>query len=204
MTAILESNNARNGARCVPSRGNGAFGPLSGALGPHMQTTVRPAGAQRSGPDRPVQQQVAADEHPPLVTSAAAGCAGTSKASDCSSMATTSRERIGMIIDRSPYRVNKSSGVCYSRLYVAGRRASRSQGPERREEASFDPWGKVERLVAAHPIPGDANALLAVNIQDFLAVLAAWGHCTGCGEEFDHDGMVGNSDLRIVLANWGR
>jgi len=62
---------------------------------------------------------------------------------------------------------------------------------------------KVERLVAAHPIPGDANALLAVNIQDFLAVLAAWGHCTGCGEEFDHDGMVGNNDLRIVPANWG-
>ena len=61
----------------------------------------------------------------------------------------------------------------------------------------------IERLVAAQPIPGDANADGAVNIQDFLAVLAAWGACTGCGEDFDNDGVVGINDLLIVLANWG-
>ncbi len=61
----------------------------------------------------------------------------------------------------------------------------------------------IERLVAAHPIPGDANADLAVDIQDFLAVLAAWGRCPGCGEDFDNDGMVGITDLLIVLTNWG-
>ncbi len=102
VTAMLESHSARNGARCVPSRGNGAFGPSFGALGPHMQTTARPAGAQRSGPDAPVQQQVAADEHAPLTTGGAAGRAAPTRASDCSNMATMSRERIGMIIDRSP------------------------------------------------------------------------------------------------------
>jgi len=103
---MLDSTNARNGARCVPSRGNGAFGPSAGTLGPHMQTTVCPCGAQRSGPDEPVQQQIAADEHPPLEIGAAAGCAGPIRASDCNSMAMTSRRCIGMIIDRSPQRVN--------------------------------------------------------------------------------------------------
>ena len=61
----------------------------------------------------------------------------------------------------------------------------------------------IERLVAAEPIPGDANADGAVNIQDFLAVLAAWGPCTGCSEDLNDDGVVGINDLLIVLANWG-
>ncbi len=61
----------------------------------------------------------------------------------------------------------------------------------------------LERLVAAHPIPGDANADLAVNMQDFLAVLVAWGPCTGCSEDVNDDDVVGINDLLIVLANWG-
>jgi hypothetical protein len=61
-----------------------------------------------------VQQQIAADEQPPLATGAAAGCAGPTRASDCSNMAMTSKRRIGIIIDRSPQRVNKSDHVGYS------------------------------------------------------------------------------------------
>ena len=61
----------------------------------------------------------------------------------------------------------------------------------------------LERLVAAHPMPGDANADLAVNMQDFLAVLTAWGPCTGCSEDVNDDDVVGINDLLIVLANWG-
>ncbi len=61
----------------------------------------------------------------------------------------------------------------------------------------------IERLVAAQQLQGDANADLAVDILDFQAVLAAWGDCIGCDEDFNDDDIVGINDLLIVLANWG-
>ena len=60
----------------------------------------------------------------------------------------------------------------------------------------------IERLVAARPAPGDANADGVVDMTDFMAVLSGWGDCPGCLEDFDDDGVIGITDFLIVLGNW--
>jgi hypothetical protein len=47
-----------------------------------------------------------------------------------------------------------------------------------------------------------------VGIQDFLAVLAAWGECYDCDivwclADFDGDCYVGINDFQLLLMNWG-
>lgn len=51
---------------------------------------------------------------------------------------------------------------------------------------------------AALDLDGDC----AVGVGDLLAVLAAWGPCKGCPEDFDADGLVGLSDLLRILGDW--
>ena len=51
--------------------------------------------------------------------------------------------------------------------------------------------------------PADVDADGAVGITDFLAVLGAWGTCSGCLEDIDNDGIVGITDFLAVLADWG-
>ncbi|MHC4211355.1 MAG: hypothetical protein ACYSWT_16765 [Planctomycetota bacterium] len=54
--------------------------------------------------------------------------------------------------------------------------------------------------------PGDVNGDGDVGIDDFLALLAAWGACPqppdACPSDFDGDGVVGVVDFLILLANW--
>jgi len=45
-----------------------------------------------------------------------------------------------------------------------------------------------------------------VGIVDFLALLAAWGTCSDCGNcpaDFDGDCNVGILDFLLLLGNWG-
>ncbi len=49
---------------------------------------------------------------------------------------------------------------------------------------------------------GDVNGDGVVDTADLLAVLAAWGPCTGCPEDVDTDGEVGFTDLILLLTNW--
>ena len=55
-------------------------------------------------------------------------------------------------------------------------------------------------------VPGDVNGDGTVEVQDLLAILAAWGECAPppatCPADFDDDGFVGVSDLLVVLAGW--
>ena len=54
-------------------------------------------------------------------------------------------------------------------------------------------------------IPGDINGDGVVNIEDFLALIAAWGPCGDCNDcpaDFDGDCMVGVTDFLILLENW--
>jgi hypothetical protein len=61
--------------------------------------------------------------------------------------------------------------------------------------------------IGGGPSPGDLDGSGAVDVQDFLALLAAWGPCPDppamCLADLDHDGMVGVNDFLILLANWG-
>ncbi len=55
-------------------------------------------------------------------------------------------------------------------------------------------------------LPSDLDGDGIVDIVDFLALLAAWGSCSDCGNcpaDFDGDCSVGILDLLILLGNWG-
>lgn len=55
----------------------------------------------------------------------------------------------------------------------------------------------------APPCPIDLSGDDKVGIEDLLALLAAWGPCTGCPEDLDGDGNVAIFDLLDLLAAWG-
>jgi hypothetical protein len=42
-----------------------------------------------------------------------------------------------------------------------------------------------------------------VGVTDLLLILAAWGPCAGCPEDLDGDDVVGAGDLVMLLAAWG-
>jgi probable HAF family extracellular repeat protein len=55
-------------------------------------------------------------------------------------------------------------------------------------------------------VPGDINGDGAVDVQDLLILLSAWGPCTkqgDCPADLNGDGVVDVSDLLILLGNWG-
>ena len=63
--------------------------------------------------------------------------------------------------------------------------------------------GAMELLPADGDLDGDG----IVGIEDFLALLAAWGPCpkppNACPGDLDGDGTVGIEDFLMLLANWG-
>lgn len=42
-----------------------------------------------------------------------------------------------------------------------------------------------------------------VNVNDALAVIAAWGPCQGCAADVNDDGVVDVNDMLAVIAAWG-
>ena len=52
---------------------------------------------------------------------------------------------------------------------------------------------------------GDVNGDDDVTTLDLLALLSDWGSCPSgdCPADFDHNGVIGSSDLLILLAHWG-
>jgi hypothetical protein len=54
------------------------------------------------------------------------------------------------------------------------------------------------------PCDGDTNSDGLVNVVDLLAIISAWGPCSGdCSEDFDESGHVDVTDLLLVIAQWG-
>lgn len=52
-------------------------------------------------------------------------------------------------------------------------------------------------------VEGDLNDDGVVNVDDLVALLAAWGTCTKCPADFNGDGLVNVDDLVFLLAHWG-
>jgi len=53
------------------------------------------------------------------------------------------------------------------------------------------------------PCPGDVDGDGTVGINDFLALLAAWGPNPGHPADIDGDGVVGIADFLALLGGWG-
>ena len=51
--------------------------------------------------------------------------------------------------------------------------------------------------------PTDLDGSGMTDFGDLLAVLSAWGPCSGCREDIDEDGAVAFSDLLILMGAWG-
>ena len=47
-------------------------------------------------------------------------------------------------------------------------------------------------------IDGDNN----VGIGDLLAIIDAWGICSGCAADINSDGVVNVNDLLYIVGNW--
>ena len=54
-------------------------------------------------------------------------------------------------------------------------------------------------LGCAADVSGDGT----VDVNDLLAVIAAWGPCKNCSEDVDDSGSVDVNDLLTVIASWG-
>jgi hypothetical protein len=67
-------------------------------------------------------------------------------------------------------------------------------------------WGSGIYIAYARRL-GDVNADGVVNIDDLLAVIAAWGDCpkppVQCAADMNGDDSVNIDDLLLVIANWG-
>ena len=65
----------------------------------------------------------------------------------------------------------------------------------------------VTLVIVDCSIAGDVDQSGVVDVDDFLAVLAAWGPCPGqcppaCAEDLDGDCEVEVDDFLLVLAYW--
>jgi len=67
--------------------------------------------------------------------------------------------------------------------------------------------GLVENDIEVHvlsvPCPADITDDGLVNVEDLLAVISAWGVCSGCDADLNGDGFVNVADLLAVINGWG-
>lgn len=70
-------------------------------------------------------------------------------------------------------------------------------------EAGIDNF-LIEELVCGAICPADvAGNDGQVDVSDLLAVINAWGPCSGCAADIDDSGVVDVSDLLAVINGWG-
>lgn len=73
-----------------------------------------------------------------------------------------------------------------------------------RVRIQYGPQSVVAVVEAGGSVEGDLNHDRVVDELDVQVLLAAWGRCSGacCPEDLNGDGTVDGSDLAIVLGNW--
>jgi hypothetical protein len=65
--------------------------------------------------------------------------------------------------------------------------------------------GRVFLLTPLQPpgSPADVNGDGAVDVEDLVSVVLAWGPCAGCAADVNDDGVVDVQDLVAVVLAWG-
>ncbi|MEC7195660.1 MAG: hypothetical protein VXW23_01625, partial [Planctomycetota bacterium] len=58
-------------------------------------------------------------------------------------------------------------------------------------------------VACVQPCPEDLDNNGAVDFNDILSLLAAWGPCGTCDEDIDENGTVDFADLLVMLAAYG-
>ena len=53
------------------------------------------------------------------------------------------------------------------------------------------------------PCTGDVDGDYTVDVTDLLAVISAWGPCSGCDADVDGSGTVDVTDLLAIISAWG-
>ena len=70
-------------------------------------------------------------------------------------------------------------------------------------EAGIDDF-EIEHLVCEEtPCASDLDGDGVVGASDLAMLLGSWGPCEGCPADFDGNGLVGASDLAVLLGAWG-
>lgn len=64
-------------------------------------------------------------------------------------------------------------------------------------------WAGTGSVVQPPVCVGDLNNSGAVDVQDLLILLGAWGPCSGCPADLNNSGAVDVQDLLILLGAWG-
>jgi hypothetical protein len=82
-------------------------------------------------------------------------------------------------------------------LYIGGAGITTAGGIA---SSNIAKWSCVGQC-AADIVPPGGNG--AVNIDDLVAVITAWGSCAGCAEDIDDNGGVDIDDLVAVITDWG-
>ena len=60
----------------------------------------------------------------------------------------------------------------------------------------------IEQYLSAGLTFADIDGDGMVNVTDLLAIMDAWGSCTGCPADLTGDGLVNVTDLLEVIGNW--
>ena len=53
------------------------------------------------------------------------------------------------------------------------------------------------------PCAGDVDGDSMVDVTDLLAVISAWGPCSGCDADVDGSGTIDVTDLLAIISAWG-
>ena len=58
-------------------------------------------------------------------------------------------------------------------------------------------------VIEVLPVSGDLDADGLVGASDLAILLGSWGPCAACAADFNGDGVVNASDLAVLLGSWG-
>jgi hypothetical protein len=71
------------------------------------------------------------------------------------------------------------------------------------EWENLDPAELLEIGLNIPDCPGDLDGDGEVGVSDLVALILAWGPCSGCAADLDGNGAVGVSDLVALVLAWG-